>query len=147
MLTTILETFTRQKLSAEQAYCKLVDDIASGKPWPKNTVDICVAYGKSVHDLEADVSTKLAIIQAEADIVQADSMQAEIDRLCQEQHAAFEDHEAMVRRHRAEAEAAHVRLTTATNLHASARSRQGNLRFKATQLLANTPDPTDITSR
>lgn len=142
MLDSVRQMFGARKLSADDAYRTLVKETAAGKNPPDNCVDICVAAGRSVADLEADVETKMKLNQAEADLKRADTMQSEIDRLSQEQHEAFQAHEELVKRHRKELEESHSTVAHATSAYTGASHRQQNLRWNARQLLNNTVDPT-----
>ncbi|MDP1797230.1 MAG: hypothetical protein Q8K78_07100 [Planctomycetaceae bacterium] len=135
MLTSILETFRRHKVTAEETYASLVLTIASGKPWPKSAVDTAVAAGRSVDDLQQDVTAELARREAEEQLTAADGMQQEIDRLAAELHEALAGHNELVTRHRRELESSHSRVSHADSDYQRAIHQRQNVRYRAKAVL------------
>lgn len=141
MLQQVREMFGARKLTATQAYRKLVSDTADGKTVADDAVDTCVAAGKSVADLEADVAMLSARRQAAADLKKADSMTVEITRLGDVYTKAAEARQALEKQHRAELEAATAAVNEPFNERRSLFGQQGDLKRRALNVLQGSADP------
>lgn len=142
MLQTVREMFGARKLTADEAFHKLVVDTAEGKPIPEDGVDICVAAGKSVADYENRVATLSARRQAAADLVKAEGMTKDIERLGAAYTKAVEERQALAKKHREEMEAATAKVKEPFDARRSLSDRQADIQRRARIVLHSSADPT-----
>lgn len=141
MLQQIREMFGKHKATAATSYAGLVKALADGKPMPDNAVDVAIAAGKSVQDLEADVAMLSERQQAAADLRTASTMAEEIDKLTDAYVRAAKEREALEQRHRAEMDAAHAKVRGFDSERSSLANRRDLMQRRATQLLVQSADP------
>lgn len=141
MLQQVREMFGARKFTADEAYRKLVFDTADGKPIPDNTVDICVAAGRSVAEFEGDVGKLSERRQAAADLKKAEGMAPEIERLNDAYTKASAERQAIEKKQRAEMEAASSKVNELLEARRTLVSRQSKMLSLATRTLHGSADP------
>ncbi len=144
LLQQIREMFGQRKAAMTNAYDQLVDDIANGKPLPADAVDIAVAAGKSMIDLEADVSMLLSKSHADYQLMRADDLQVEYDRLTDVFNKATEVRDAVVKRHKTELAEAEAKMNEAFSRRRSVGSEAEVCRRNATAVLNGTAPPDTV---
>lgn len=141
MLATIRELFGQRNATSLEKYRTLVASIADGKAIPSTAADVAIGAGRSLGDLENDVLVLSNRRQAAADLVKAEALASEVERLGKAYVEAGQERDALEKRHRDEMAAAVGKMQQADGERRSATLQREDLKRRAMSVLTSTADP------
>lgn len=141
LMEQVQRMFSDRKTAAAASYAGLVKAIADGRPMPSKAVDIAIAAGKSMSDLEADAAMLARRIEADQQLQRAKKLAADHAAAVEAQQAKHHELEQLEARHKLELQTAQAAYNEAASHARSLNRERSMLTERATKVLTTTADP------
>lgn len=142
VLSKIRALFQQRQLTAAEAYKQQVLQIVDKGEQPDDALDVCLAAQRTLGDLERDVTTLAARIEAAKSLVEASKLAKQEAALAERSVKTYRDLEAMEVRHREAERAKHAEWKHLEWEREGLSNQMGATRESAMRTLNSTADPT-----